>query len=128
MAYLIDSNVIINYMAQNFSDKVLEKLDAVFDDSFNYSIISKMEVLGYKLTTAEIHPLEDLFSNGNVLHLNDDVVTKVINIRSTMKIKLPDAIIAATAIINNLELVTDNTTDFSKVPGLRVIKPEKLLF
>ncbi len=48
MAYLIDSNVIINYMAQNFTNKVLERLDAVVDASFNYSVISKMEVLGYK--------------------------------------------------------------------------------
>jgi predicted nucleic acid-binding protein len=105
---------------------VLVKLDAVFDASFNYSIISKMEVLDYKLTAAEIQPLEDLFSNGSVLQINDDIVTEVINIRRSVKVILPDAIIAATAIINDLELVTDNTTDFSKVPGLRIVKPESL--
>ena len=43
-----------------------------------------------------------------------------------MKVKLPDAIIAATTIINDLELVTDNTTDFSKVPALRIVKPGSL--
>ncbi|MGI8581469.1 MAG: type II toxin-antitoxin system VapC family toxin [Chitinophagaceae bacterium] len=126
MAYLIDSNVIINYMAQNFNNKVLAKLDAVFDASFNYSVISKMEVLGYKLTIAEINSLEDLFNNGNIFQITDDVVTEVINIRRTVKVKLPDAIIAAKAIINNFELVTDNITDFSKAPGLKVIKPESL--
>lgn len=126
MAYLMDSNVIINYMAQNFSNKMLAKLDAVFDTAFKYSIISKMEVLGYKLTDAEIQLFEDLFSNGNVLQINDDVVIGVINIRRSVKIKLPDAIIAVTAIINKLDLVTDNTTDFFRVPGLKIVKPGSL--
>ena len=126
MAYLMDSNVIINYMAQNFNNKVLAKLDVVFDGSLNYSIVSKMEVLGYKLNPAEMQPLEDLFSNGSALQINDDVVTEVINIRKSLKIKLPDAMIAGTAIVNNLELVTDNTTDFSRVPGLRIVKPGSL--
>ena len=85
-----------------------------------------MEVLDYKLTAAEIQLLEDLFSNGSVLQINDDIVTEVINIRRSVKVILPDAIIAATAIINDLELVTDNTTDFSKVPGLRIVKPGSL--
>jgi predicted nucleic acid-binding protein len=113
-------------MAQNFSNRVLAKLDAIFDASFNYSVISKMEVLGYKLNVEEIHPLENLFSNGNLLQITNDVVTEVINIRRAVRIKLPDAIIAATPIMNNFELVTDNTTDFSKVPGLKVTKPESL--
>ncbi len=85
-----------------------------------------MEVLGYKLTDAEIQLFEDLFSDGNVLQINDDVVIGVINIRRSLKIKLPDAIIAATAFINNLELVTDNTTDFFRVPGLKIVKPGSL--
>lgn len=126
MAYLIDSNVIINYLAQNFSNKVLAKLDSIFDSSFNYSIISKMEVLGYKLTGAEILLFEELLNNGNELQLNDEVVFEAIKIRRGVKIKLPDAIIAATSLVNDLELLTDNTTDFSKVAGLKTVQPESL--
>lgn len=44
--YLIDSNVIIDYTGSKFRGYREEKLDNIFDTSFNYSIISKMEVLG----------------------------------------------------------------------------------
>lgn len=126
MAYIIDSNVIINYMADNFNNTILAKLDNIFDFSFTYSIISKMEVLGYKLSEAERQSLQDLFNNGDFLQISNAIIDEVIHIRRTIKIKLPDAIIAATAITNKLELVTDNSTDFTKVVGLKIVKPENL--
>lgn len=38
---------------------------------------------------------------------------------------LGDAIIAATAHLNNLELLTRNTNDFSHIPGLHLVNPFK---
>jgi toxin FitB len=35
-------------------------------------------------------------------------------------LRLPDALIAATAIVHHLTLVTRNTADFKKAPGLRI--------
>jgi toxin FitB len=37
--------------------------------------------------------------------------------------KLPDAIIAATALVHGCELVTRNVSDFAKIPGLSVFDP-----
>ncbi len=45
MAYFIDSNTIIDYVAENFDPIVLWRLYSVFDTSFNYSVILKKEVL-----------------------------------------------------------------------------------
>jgi predicted nucleic acid-binding protein len=42
------------------------------------------------------------------------------------KLKLPDAIIAATAIDNNFTLIADNDADFKKVPGLKYINPMQI--
>lgn len=42
------------------------------------------------------------------------------------KIKLPDAIIAATCIVNGLEIITYNAKDFENIVGLKVIEPETL--
>ena len=46
--------------------------------------------------------------------------------RRTKKIKLPDAVIATTAMINDLILVSDNNKDFGKIENLRYINPRKL--
>lgn len=50
MAYLIDSNVVINYLAENFDANTLSNLDEVFDTNFNYSSIGLMEVMGQLYT------------------------------------------------------------------------------
>lgn len=47
-------------------------------------------------------------------------------IRRCHKTKLPDALIAATAIREGAILITRNVRDFSKVPGLDVEEPYKL--
>jgi predicted nucleic acid-binding protein len=39
------------------------------------------------------------------------------------RIKLPDAIIAATALVQNCILLSHNTTDFNKIEGLQVLDP-----
>jgi len=40
-----------------------------------------------------------------------------------VKIKLPDAVIAATALVHGLELISRNESDFKKIPGLAVVNP-----
>lgn len=64
--------------------------------------------------------LEKLFKAGRRLDITDAVIEETINIRKAIKIKLPDAIIAATAIVNNLKILTDNTSDFIRVTGLKM--------
>lgn len=61
---------------------------------------------------------QDFVDSSNVFDLNDDVVRKTIELRKNHKIKLPDAIIAATALIYDLTVLTRNTTDFNKISGL----------
>ncbi|WP_256565294.1 PIN domain-containing protein [Dyadobacter chenhuakuii] len=48
---------------------------------------------------------------------------KAAEIRKLHNLKLPDAIIAATAMVYNLTLVTRNTKDFSNISGLTLINP-----
>ena len=83
-----------------------------------------MELLGWSGHTAESRQsaqvlLEQLVEVG----LTPATVDKVIDLRSRITIKLPDAIIAASAITENLQLMTRNTKDFSGVPGLQLVDP-----
>lgn len=58
-----------------------------------------MEALGYSFEMQdEQNVIEKLCNNLLVIQLNDDVVKLVVEIRKSKKIKLPDAIIAASAI------------------------------
>jgi predicted nucleic acid-binding protein len=47
----------------------------------------------------------------------------IIEIRQQKKIKLGDAIIAATALLNNFTLVTRNQKDFEKINGINILNP-----
>jgi len=67
--------------------------------------------------------IQKLLANSNIFPLNDEVVDKTIKVRKKYKLKLPDAIIAATALVNNLTLITHNKKDFQKVKNLKVIDP-----
>lgn len=55
--------------------------------------------------------------------MDDTIVDKTIEVRSLYKIKLPDAVIAATALQNGLVLVSHNAKDFKYIQGLEVIDP-----
>lgn len=84
-----------------------------------------MEVLGYRfendLEKRTIEKLCDLFP---VIGLNQEIVDKVISIRQTHKIKLPDAIIMATAIVTDHGLITANVSDFMNIePQLKIFNP-----
>ncbi|MGH2642633.1 MAG: PIN domain-containing protein, partial [Chitinophagaceae bacterium] len=61
-----------------------------------------------------------------VLDLTSDVVTASIGIRKNQRTKLPDAIIAATAITYGFKLITRNIADFRNIPDLELINPWEL--
>jgi len=56
-----------------------------------------------------------------VINLDSNIVEEVIKIKQSKKIKLPDAIIAATAIQNNLQLLTANVSDFKGISKKLII-------
>lgn len=84
------------------------------------SVITKIEALGYNFTKPDEHQLLlDICKVLPVVPLSDAIAEETINIRKQHKIKLPDAIIYATALIEGLPLLTNNTDDFKKL-GTRV--------
>ena len=63
----------------------------------------------------------DSISDSTILALSDDIADKCIMLRKANKFKLPDAIIAATALVNNLTLITRNIDDFKNINELQII-------
>jgi predicted nucleic acid-binding protein len=90
----------------------------------NISIITKIEFLGWNKHTPDgLEKCNRLIKNTRIFPVNEDVADRAIEIRQEKKIKLPDAVIAATALLNDLTLATRNVDDFKEVEGLLIHNP-----
>ena len=119
--YLIDTNVIID----NFGNKLPEKSKAfLYSIDLTVSAVTKIEVLGWlNATKTQLQPLYDFMEIANILPINEAVVDKTMELRQMKKITLGDAIIAATALVYGLIVVTHNISDFRNIDNLQVIDP-----
>lgn len=122
----MDTNAVIDYCGGKLPPSAMQKMHQITDDGFNISAVVKIEVLGFDGPTDDMQKLEGLLSLADLLYIDDDVIQKTITIRKTKKMKLGDAIIAATAIIYGLTLISRNVGDFKGIPGLTVIDPHTL--
>lgn len=123
MSYLFDSNVFIFQLNGVLGDTGQTLLRTGLLEGGAYSVISRIEVLGYPQSTAELALAEQLFEGLNSIAVNDAVIAEAIRLRQIRKIKIPDAIIAASALIEGLPLVTNNLSDFQWIDGLSLIDP-----
>lgn len=88
------------------------------------SAISRVEVLGFhRIDSDDKQKLEDIFASLDVLTLDSDVIEEAVKLRQQRKMSLGDALVAATALIYGLPLVTRNVDDFVWIPNLTVINP-----
>ena len=123
MAYLFDSNVFIFQLNGVLGDAGQALLRTGLLEGGAYSVISRIEVLGYPQSAAELALAEELFDGLNPIAVDDAVIAQTIRLRQMRKIKIPDAIIAASALIQGLTLVTNNVSDFQWIEGLSLIDP-----
>lgn len=121
--YLIDTNVIIDFAKNQLPEDSTSFLADLIDNEPKISVINKIELLGFTHTS---QPIADFIEASLVFTLDDNVVDKTIELRKKHKIKLPDAIIAATAIVHQLTLITHNVSDFKSIKNLDVIDSHSL--
>lgn len=119
---LLDSNLVI-YAVKNQYKNWTEKLASL---DYAVSVVSKIETLGYhKISEFENAHLEIFLKNSEVLHLTSKIVDTSIRLLQSRKQDLDDALIAATALVNDMELWTHNVDDFKHIKGLRIVDPIK---
>ena len=127
MAYLIDTDIII--FALRGDKTVLAKFEENKNIPISISMITYAElVFGAKRSQnertnmlkvnriREIYPVEEL--NIGIMELFADIKAKMYS--KTMRIEDMDLFIAATAIYNDLTLVTNNTKHFGNIPLLKL--------
>jgi predicted nucleic acid-binding protein len=121
--YLIDTNVVIDYLGNKLPATGKSFMNEVINIVPQVSVISKIELLGFNASEEHSLILSNFINDALVLGLTNNVVDNCIEIRKKTKTKLPDAIIAATAITHGLSLITRNTNDFLRLKGLKLINP-----
>jgi len=117
---LLDSNIII-YSAQpehaQLRVLIAEYVPAV-------SALSYLEVLGYHLLTQQQRQyFEEFFQVAQVLPISQDVLDQAVILRQQRRMTLGDAIIAGTALVHGLTLITRNTDDFRWIAQLELLNP-----
>jgi predicted nucleic acid-binding protein len=118
--YLIDTNVLIEYIGGLLPEKLTVKVSNIIDKEFNISFVNKIEILGHASVQEMIVKFIDA---ANIYYVDNQIVEKTISIRKTKKIKLPDALLAATAIIYGFTLLTRNVDDFVGIDDLKIENP-----
>lgn len=118
--YLIDTNILIGFLEQALPPTGQAYIAGIIDEDFNISVINKIEILGYKDVSEETR---NFIALASIFELDANVAEATIEIRKEKRIKLPDAIIAATALTNGLTILSRNQKDFKGILGLDMIDP-----
>ncbi|MBC6419599.1 MAG: type II toxin-antitoxin system VapC family toxin [Prochloron sp. SP5CPC1] len=117
---LLDSNIII-YAARPENSElrrfIAECTPAV-------SALSYVEVLGYhRLSESDRPYFEEFFGATRILAISQAVLNQAVVLRQMRKMTLGDSIIAGTALVYNLTLVTRNIEDFRWITQLTLLNP-----
>lgn len=123
--YLIDTNVISDYFSASLPENGLQFMDSVIDAVPKLSIITQIELLCWKTDSGKEQKVKDFITDSIILDITSDVILHIVNIRRDKKIKTPDAIIAATALVHGCTLITNNEKDFNNIKGLKIVNPFK---
>ena len=125
--YLIDSSAAIKYLNETLPEAGLSFMDGVVDTECIISFVSEIELQVWNPPDPDDVHIYSAFVAGSVVTgISPGIIQETIRIRKVVKLKLPDALIAATAIGNDFTLIADNDADFKKVPGLKYINPAQL--
>ncbi len=109
-ALLLNTNVLI-YILNKTRPSASELITQASPEKIAISIVTWMEVL---TGTSPVNDLEtrELLNRFKRIELTEAIVDETIAVRKRSKLKLPDAVIYASALVTGRTLVTYNTRDF----------------
>lgn len=114
---LLDTNIALYFLSGDST------LAYILDGKEVYiSIITEMEMLGYpNITDVETAKIKAFISDCYLIDISNQVKERAISIRKQYNLKLPDAIIAASAFENQIPLISADTI-FNRINELHFIE------
>ena len=102
---LLDTNAIIDFLKQENDPFDLSSL--IIQHECFVSVIVKLELLKYpEITPSEEYAIIEFLRFVPIIQLNEEIENETIALSRSAKLRLPDAIIGATAIVHDAKLVT----------------------
>ena len=126
--YFWDTNTAIYFQQEQFPPEGEKFIDDLLkNEQPVISAITEIELLYWKTATEkDLKILQNFVNDGTVIELEPAIKLKTAVIRKTHRIKLSDAIIAATALVYDLILLSRNIADFKNIDGLKILDPWNL--
>jgi len=111
MTGLLDTNVALYLLGGRLAARLPT-------GSYGVSVITEMELLAWpSLTTEEEKKVRQFLGQLVICELTPTIRARAVQLRREQHLKLPDAVVCATAMEFGVELWTNDTT-LAKVPGL----------
>ena len=124
---LCDTNILIEFYKNN--PQISHIFRAVGKNELSISVITEAELYFGALNKAELQMIQRHLSSLHRFGLDTAVSNQFLQLMATYslshKLSIPDALIAATALVHNVELFTLNVKDFHFIPGLTLFESEK---
>ncbi|MCB0878419.1 MAG: type II toxin-antitoxin system VapC family toxin [Thermoleophilia bacterium] len=111
---LVDSDILIDHL------RGYRSIDQRVMTAWAYSIVARVELFG---GTDQEGRVRELLAEGVELGVSREVAERAGKLKRACGVALPDAIIAATALVNGLLLVTRNAKHYKRIPELRIEVP-----
>jgi predicted nucleic acid-binding protein len=126
MRNVIETNVWMDALSGKLSAEAFLKI-TVHASWAGYSAITRLELFGLPgLKDEEENKILELLKPFPEISVDSKIIDRAIRVRKAKRIKVPDAIIAATALEKECSLITRNTEDFKGIADLVVIDPHGL--
>jgi predicted nucleic acid-binding protein len=120
---MCDTNIFINWF--NNDKLTIEKLEQIGLDRIPVSVVTVMELIEGIDNKAQLQQLKKKIKHYAIVDFSKEVSELALQLVESYKlshnIQIPDAIIAATAVINKIPLFTYNIKDFKYIPRIELI-------
>ncbi|MDI6766136.1 MAG: type II toxin-antitoxin system VapC family toxin [Bacteroidota bacterium] len=121
---LYDTNIFLYYYAGNLNAKKYFDTGFLGENRIIISRIVRLELLSFsKLSLREENIIREMLDQFVMIPLNDRIEDIAIYLRRKYSLKIPDAIIAATAYDTSSALLTADIDDFKRVTEIKIINP-----
>ncbi len=117
MKAVFDTNILIDYLNGNPQAKAeIEQFEKPL-----ISLITHIEILVGAKTKADEQQLRNFLRHFTICEVTPEIADFTVKLRQQHRLRIPDAIIWATALVHECQLVTRNTRDFNMAhPSIRI--------
>ena len=119
---MFDSNIIVDYLRQK--PQITDFIEKYGKSNLAISPIVSMEIYQGVLSKMDLNRTRKKMNGFATLELNQDIVQLALQLQQqyilSYRVGIPDTLIAATALVFDLELLTYNLKDFRFIPTLKV--------